>query len=65
MNVKEEARYFKNELIKLKETKIAQIKRFNEYELSYNMPDNVILALKDLESDIEAINRVTNMIKER
>ena len=65
MNVKEEARYFKNELIKLKETKIAQIKRFNEYELSYNMPDNVILALKDLENDIEAINRVTNMIKER
>ena len=65
MNVKEEARYFKNELIKLKETKIAQIKRFNEYELSYNMPNNVILALKDLENDIEAINRVTNMIKER
>ena len=65
MNVKEEARYFKNELIKLKETKIAQIKRFNEYELSYNMPNNMILALKDLENDIEAINRVTNMIKER
>ena len=65
MNVKEEARYFKNELIKLKETKVAQIKRFNEYELSYNMPDNVILALKDLENDIEAINRVANIIKER
>lgn len=65
MNVKEEAKYFKNELIKLKETKVAQIKRFNEYELSYNMPDNVILALKGLENDIEAINRVTNMIKER
>lgn len=65
MNVKEEARYFKNELIKLKETKIAQLKMFNEYELSYNMPNNMILALKDLENDIEAINRVTNMIKER
>ena len=65
MNVKEEARYFKNELIKLKETKIAQLKMFNEYELSYNMPNNMILALKDLENDVEAINRVTNMIKER
>ena len=65
MNVKEEARYFKNELIKLKETKIAQLKMFNEYELSYNMPNNMILALKDLENDIEAINRVANMIKER
>lgn len=65
MNVKEEAKYFKNELIKLKETKIAQIKRFNEYELGYSMPNDMILALKDLENDIEAINRVTNMIKER